>query len=197
MTENELIVKTELLQAGYSKEAVAAVMGVVGGESNFSVLKEASYRNTDNKRIRAIFGRLKSMSDADLDKLKTNDEAFFNAVYGGLYGNAQDEGWKYVGRGFNGITFKSNYIAVSEGTGIDFVSHPELLEKPEFAAKALSYYFRNLKHISDFETAFQEAYRYNAGIGKPFEYYAKSKNPVHVQGIRRKREKGLRYLAEI
>jgi predicted chitinase len=194
MTTNELTVKTELLSAGFTKEAAAAVMGVVGGESNFCVLKEASYRNTDNKRIRAIFGRLKSMSDSELDKLKTSDEAFFNAVYGGLYGNAQDEGWKYVGRGFNGITFKSNYLVVSSGTGIDFVSHPELLEKPEYAAKALSYYFRNLKHITDFGTAFQEAYRYNAGIGKSFEYYAKSENPVHVQGIKRKREKGMAYL---
>jgi predicted chitinase len=195
MTKNELIVKNELIAAGFSKESTAAVMGVVGGESAFTTLKETSYVNTSNSRIRAIFPvRLGKMSDEQLNALKKDYNAFYDTVYGGMYGNASNEGAKYVGRGFNGITFKANYELAAKATGIDFVNQPELLEKPEFAAKALAYYFRNIKHINDFETAFREAYRTNAGIGKSFEFYAASTNPVHVQGIPRKRNKGLEYL---
>ena len=49
------------------------------------------------------------MSDAQVDSLKANDESFYNTIYGGKYGNAPDEGYKYRGRGFNGITFKGIY----------------------------------------------------------------------------------------
>jgi hypothetical protein len=114
-----------------------------------------------------------------------------------MYGNTPDEGWKYVGRGFNGITFKANYEHLMKGTGINFVASPELLELPEYAAKALVYYFRAVKDIKEFEPAFQEAYRQNAGVGKTFAFYAASKNPVHVEGIPRKRKKGLDYLAQM
>jgi predicted chitinase len=194
MTVNEIIVKNELTAAGFTPEAAAAVMGVVGGESAFTTLKEASYKNTDNVRIRAIFPvRLGSASDTYLNQIKQSDEAFFNAVYGGMYGNAPNEGFKYVGRGFNGITFKNNYIAAAQGTGLDLVNRPELLENPANAAKALAFYFRSVKEINDLEKAFQEAYRQNAGPGRTWEYYNSSPNPVHKEGIPRKRAKAQYY----
>jgi predicted chitinase len=196
MNQNEKIVKETLIAEGFTPQAAAAVMGVVGGETAFKNLKEASYRNTNNARIRAIFGRLSNHTDAQLNELKKSDEAFFNAVYGGIYGNSPTEGWKYVGRGFNGITFKANYISAAKCTGIDFVNQPELLEQPEFAAKALACYFKAVKAFTEFEPAFQEAYRQNAGVGKSFAFYDASKNPVHVEGIPRKRNKGLKYLEE-
>lgn len=43
------------------------------------------------------------------------------------------DGWKYIGRGLIGVTGKANYSALSKDTGIDFVSHPELLEQPGYA----------------------------------------------------------------
>lgn len=195
MNNNEIIVKNELTTAGFTKESTAAIMGVCAGESNFTTLKETSYQNTSNSRIRAIFPvKLGKMSDVELNALKKDYNAFYDAVYGSMYGNTSSEGVKYVGRGFHGTTFKSNYKLAADGTGIDFVNHPEFLENPIYAAKELVWYFRKLKTLTDFETAFREAYRTNAGIGKTFEYYAASRNPVHVQGIKRKREKGLGYL---
>jgi len=208
LNTNEKIALDQLILDGYTWEATAAVMGVIGGESGFQMFKEAGYKNTSNSRIRAIFGsRVAKLSDSELDELKQSDEAFFNKVYGGtrdkngkvkeFHGNAPDEGYKYVGRGFNGITFKGNYKAAEDCTKIKFVDNPELMEEPENAAKALSCYFKKIKNISDFEKAFQEAFRFNAGPGKSFEYYASSNNPVAVHGIPLKRKKAQEYYQKI
>jgi putative chitinase len=198
LNDNENIVFKQLKEDGFTDEAAAAVMGVVGGESGFKTFKESSYSTTSNSRIRAIFGsKLGKYSDEQLNKIKKSDEDFFNAVYGGLYGNAPNEGYKYVGRGFNGITFKGNYEAAKKCTGIDFVGQPELLEDPKYAAKALSCYFKKIKEISEFEPAFREAFRENAGPGNSWEYYANSTNPVAVHGIPLKRGKAEQYYKKI
>jgi predicted chitinase len=198
LNDNESIVLQTLKDDGFTDEAAAAVMGVVGGESGFKTFKEVSYKNTSNDRIRSIFSsKLGKMSDSELNKLKQSDEDFFNKVYGGMYGNAPDEGYKYVGRGFNGITFKGNYEAAQNCTGINFVSNPEKMEDPSNAAKALSCYFKKVKDIGDFEKAFQETYRQNAGPGNSWEYYSSSQNPVNVTGIPMKREKAKKYYEKI
>jgi len=174
LNANENIVFQTLKDDGFTDEAAAGIMGVIGGESGFKLFKETSYNNTSNERIRRIFGsRVQKYSDEQLNKLKQSDEDFFNAVYGGMFGNAPDEGYKYVGRGLNGITFKGNYQAAQDCTGISFVSNPELMEDISNAAKALSCYLLKIKDIDDFETAFQEAFRYNAGPGKEWDYYLK------------------------
>lgn len=198
LNDNENIVFKQLKEDGFTDEAAAAVMGVVGGESGFKTFKEIGYGTTSNDRIRAIFGsKLGKYSDEQLNTLKKSDEDFFNAVYGGMYGNAPNEGYKYVGRGFNGITFKGNYEAAKKCTGIDFVGQPELLEDPKYAAKALSCYFKPVKDISEFEPAFREAFRQNAGPGNSWEYYASSTNPVAVHGIPLKRGKAEQYYKKI
>jgi len=198
LNRNEQIVFDQLTKDGYTREAAAAVMGVVGGESGFQTLKEIGYNTTSNDRIRAIFGdRVSGYSDTALTALKQNYNDFFNAVYGGKYGNGPDEGAKYVGRGFNGITFKGNYVAAKNATGIDFVNKPELLERPEYAAKALSAYFKMIKDIKELEPAFQEAYRNNAGPANSFAFYAANQNPVNVVGIPLKRKKAQEYYEKI
>ena len=198
LNDNENIVLKTLKGDGFTDEAAAAVMGVVGGESGFKTFKETSYKNTSNSRIRAIFPtKLGKMSDSELDRIKQSDEDFFNVVYGGMYGNASDEGYKYVGRGFNGITFKANYEAAERCTGIGFVNNPELMEDPSNAAKALSCYFKKIKDINELEKAFQEAYRQNAGPGHSWEYYSSSQNPVNVTGISKKKSKTEEYYKKI
>jgi predicted chitinase len=198
LNTNENIVLKQLKNDGYTDEATAAVMGVVGGESGFKTFKETSYKNTSNSRIRSIFPtKLGKMSDNKLDKLKKSDEDFFNVVYGGMYGNAPNEGYEYVGRGFNGITFKDNYKKAQECTGIGFVAEPKLMEIPENAAKALSCYFNKVKDIDNFDEAFQETYRQNAGPGHSWEFYSSSLNPVHNIGISTKKNKAEEYYKKI
>jgi len=61
-------------------------------------------------------------------------EKLFNYVYGGRMGNNNEgDGYRYIGRGFIGTTGKANYQQLTTDTGIDFVSHPELLEQPHYA----------------------------------------------------------------
>lgn len=198
LDSNENIVFQTLKDDGFTDESVAAIMGVIGGESGFKLFKETSYVSTPNNRIRLIFGnRVANLSDKELSELKSSDEDFFNKVYGGLYGNAPDEGYKYVGRGFNGITFKGNYKAAQDCTGISFVSNPELMEDPSNAARALSCYFKRIKDIDDFETAFQEAFRQNAGPGKTFDDYVKMNSPFVQEGIDKKRNFAKEYYKKI
>lgn len=204
MNNNEKIVYCRLKADGYTKAAIAAVMGVCAGESGFQTLKEASYSTTSNERIRAIFGsRVSSYSESALNSLKLSDQNFFDAVYGNMYGNAANEGYKYVGRGFNGLTFKDAYriygnkLNAAYGENIDLVQNPQLVEQPKYAAMVLSQYMQPVKNITTFEEAFQEAYRQNAGPAYSFAYYAASTNIVNVQGIPLKRNKGQAYLDAI
>ena len=123
---------------------IASILAVCSKESGFNLTHENSYANTDNSRIRSIFGKyLSALTDPQLTDLKQNDIAFFNKVYGGRYGNAANEGYKYRGRGFNQITFKDNYKAVGQGISIDLVNNPDLLNLPENAALAMVQYFKN------------------------------------------------------
>ena len=179
MKTNEIIVYCRLKTDGFTDAAIGAVMGVVGGESAFVALVEASYLKTANASIRNIFAAFSGKDDTFINQFKKSDKAFFDKVYGGNGGNSPTEGYKYRGRGFNQITFRGNYQAIQNGmnqqysTKVDLINKPELLEQPEIAAQALSVYFKMVKNINDFETAFQEAYRQNAGPGRTFAVYAK------------------------
>lgn len=57
-------------------------------------------------------------------------------------GNTQPgDGFKYRGRALIQITGRSNYEAVSDGLGVDFINSPELLEQPEHAARASAWWW--------------------------------------------------------
>lgn len=57
-------------------------------------------------------------------------EAIANKVYANRMGNGNEksgDGWKYRGRGFIQLTGKDNYKRLSEDTGIDYITYPDLL----------------------------------------------------------------------
>lgn len=57
-------------------------------------------------------------------------EKIGNIVYANRMGNgnqASGEGYKFRGRGYLQITGKSNYSALTEDTGIDFLENPDLI----------------------------------------------------------------------
>ena len=45
--------------------------------------------------------------------------------------------YPYIGRGYVQITWRENYVKAGKVLGVDFVKHPELLLKPEYAAPIL------------------------------------------------------------
>ena len=168
-----------------------AILSTIGKESGFKINRsETSYRNTAASRIRYIFGsRFKDMSDAEINALKKDDNAFWEKVYGGEWGrrnlgNTQPgDGAKFIGRGFNGITGRSNYqrysdLLRSNGSSADLVANPNLLYDPEIAAEVNALYFlqgltnplivkkygnKDPNDFKDFTTALKAAVNANAG----------------------------------
>lgn len=70
------------------------------------------------------------------DALAYNEEAFFEAVYGGRMGNRPEgsgDGAKYPGRAYIGLTGYDNYAWVGDAVGQDLVVSPQLAEGPWFA----------------------------------------------------------------
>lgn len=137
-----------------------AILSTIGKESGFTSTKEASYKNTAPARIKQIFGsRFSGLSDEEINRIKQDDTAFWEKVYGGEWGkknlgNTQPgDGAKYLGRGFNGITGRANYKTYTDmlrkaGSSIDLIANPEILEKsPDASAEVNALYF--LRGLSD------------------------------------------------
>lgn len=121
--------------------AKAAILSVAFVESKLVPQVEMGYIFTPNDKLREIFGSRLPASDEELNELKKDTVAFFNAIYGGRFGNLSHEGYKYRGRGYNQITFKSNYAAITnifreKGFDIDLVEKPDSLLNPQIAAHA-------------------------------------------------------------
>ncbi len=148
--------------------AQIGILSVINKESNFKPKGEVSYGKTSNSRIRNIFGnRVKKYSDDELDKLKKDSRKFFNVVYAKTVGNqGGEDGWFYRGRGFNQLTGKKNYEKWSGriGFGDKLVEDPELLNKPEIAAKlAVAFLIKDKTNIPNF-TSKEEAAAYFADV---------------------------------
>jgi len=109
-----------------------------------------SYKHTKNDRIREIFGkRVKtypvgtwtlpfpynpggSISDSELDIIKSNPEHFAELIYGyqnklGIGNDTPGDGWKYRGRGYIQLTGKSLYKFFGDYAKVDIISDPNIL----------------------------------------------------------------------
>lgn len=180
------------------KNMRASIQGVIGKESGWVPKNEHPYTNTSNDRIRKIFGRrVASLSDAELNTIKADPNKFWDLVYGpdDITGASQrmgntnpGDGAKYLGRGFNGITFKAGYEKMQKlydqmgklGKSINFVSNPDALNDIDVAAEvAVLYFVENLKNpkvksmygsndpneFPDKDSALKAVFHVNAGLG--------------------------------
>ncbi len=143
-TEIKLIV-SELEKAWVNNKFIqAGILSKVYTECGFMPKTELGYGNTSVASIRRTFGnKVKAISDQDIDLIKKDDIKFFNLVYGGRYGNAADEGFKYRGRGFNQLTFKNNYVIYDEFVPADIVSNPDLVNTTLVASIVAARFFAN------------------------------------------------------
>jgi predicted chitinase len=158
-----------------------AVLAVCSTEGTLSPVNEIGYGATPNAHIRTVFGKLvDKLTDEELNDLKKDDVKFFDLVYGGRLGNVSPgDGYKYRGRGFNGITGKSQYQRYTRLTGIDLVANPDRLNELAIAAECLGAYFHDAfdqnrngskqkygivpEDVSDLDTAVKVAFSCNAG----------------------------------
>lgn len=144
------------------------ILSVIDKESGFRSFKEKGYCGTSDSRIINIFGNTRGeMCKA----YKCDDAKFFDCLYGSKsgmkLGNDQPgDGWKYVGRGLNGLTGKANYKKYGDLIGLDLVNNPELVENPKVAAKVAVAFFTKGKSASSFPnfTNKEDAAKYFADI---------------------------------
>ncbi len=135
-------------EAGYSDAIALAAVSVTSKESGGdSMAVERSYRNTAAGDIRGVNERFKEAladkTDAEIDKLKKDDEAFFNLVYENATGNnAPGDGYKYRGRGLIQLTGKGNYKRASQAIfGNDsLVENPDLLLDEAIAGQVAGWF---------------------------------------------------------
>lgn len=178
--EKNSILKELIRQGVKNNYLQAGILGVTEEETAGEPKSEYSYSNTSAKRLREIFGdEMKPYTDAQIDEIKKDDLKFYDIIYGGEFGNtAYEDGYKYRGRGYNGITFKGQYLSLGQRLGIDLVSNPDKLNEPDTASKALAIYMsdgvknavargfiKSADEIKTIEKGTEIAMRINAGLG--------------------------------
>ncbi len=140
-----------------------AILANIEKESNFVPRSEdlAAYAGTKAERIRKVFpSRVGNLTDEEIDKIKKDQVAFGELIYGKntkigqSMGNTQEgDGYKYRGRGFIQITGKNNYDAYGKMIGEDLVGNPDRANDPFVAAKiAAAFVARGLKNKLDFSS---------------------------------------------
>jgi putative chitinase len=90
----------------------------------------------------------KNIPNAFAKALHRKPEAIANAVYSNRMGNGtieSGEGWKHRGMGLKQLTGKDNHKRCGDALGADFVSNPELLLDPKWAALSAGWFWSSNK----------------------------------------------------
>jgi len=162
----------------------AGILAVVYKESNF--VPQSENLNYTAKRINQVWKKI------PLDVAKTlekNPEKLANFVYGGKYGNAQNEGYKYRGRGLNQLTFKDNYKFIGDLINKDLVNNPEEVNNLQTASEVVAVFFKknidqglkqgkfkkfsvnSIEDIKNTDTGVKIAIQTNAGLNTNFNNF--------------------------
>lgn len=108
----------------------AMFLAQIEHESNFKTKAESLYYTTIEGLRKTFYSPFKGKSDKFVSQYLRNSKKCANYVYANRMGNGpidSGDGYRYRGRGFIQITGYNNYKALSEATGIDYVSNPDLL----------------------------------------------------------------------
>lgn len=126
----------------------AAFLAQIGTESGgFRRLQESFDYNVDG--LRATFStrvtpeqaRVLGRHDGEDSVPMDRQIQIANLVYGGRFGNAADEGWKFAGKGLKQITFHDNYLACGKALGLDLIANPNMLLDDHVAALSAGWYW--------------------------------------------------------
>ena len=123
-------------------EALGMAMAQIQAECGFKPRSEnLNYRASTLRRVFPT--RVKT--DAFAQELAAaGPAAIGNTIYGNRYGNAQNEGYKYRGRGLIQLTFKGNYETYGGKAGVrQIVDNPDLVNDPEIAVKIACAYIQS------------------------------------------------------
>ena len=153
------------------QRAVANILGMIAGESNFKLIREQSYSGTTVARIkRVLASRALFYTDAELERLKMDDRAFYDAMYGEPQGerrrlaqqagkrrpdtggaitdafvrNGDMGGYDYRGKGYVQITGEDTYRRIGEFLGIDLLGNPDLTLDPIQGPRIAAAYYATM-----------------------------------------------------
>jgi putative chitinase len=105
----------------------------IQGQDLIAFLSQCAHETMDFKHMKEIGGKL---------DFKKYDPRFAPRKAKVLGNNKAGDGAKYKGRGYIQITGKYNYEQAGKALGLDLVNKPELVEKPEVAAKVAVWYWK-------------------------------------------------------
>lgn len=120
-TKDEALLKMYAERAGIKGKELAAF------------LSQAAHETLDFKHMKEIGGSL-DFKKYDIKYAPKKAKALGNTKPG--------DGAKYKGRGYIQLTGKYNYKKAGDALGLDLVAQPELVEKPEIAAKVAIWYWK-------------------------------------------------------
>ena len=128
--------------AGIKGTELAQFLAQTAHESdNFKAMAE--YGDTDYfKKYEPKFLKDKKTKKVILDP-ETKKPKNFNPKATRLGNTMPGDGAKYKGRGYIQLTGKYNYERAGKALGLDLVKKPELVEKPEVAAKVAVWFWQN------------------------------------------------------
>ena len=128
--------------AGIKGEELAQFLAQTAHEShNFKTMVE--YGDSDYfKKYEPKFLKDKKTKKVIIDP-KTKKPKNFNPKAVTLGNTMPGDGEKYKGRGYIQLTGKWNYEQAGKALGLDLVKNPQLVEKPEVAAKVAVWFWQN------------------------------------------------------
>lgn len=103
--------------------------------------------NYSAKALYGVFRKYFPTLDA-ANQYARKPEKIANKVYANRMGNGNEtsgDGWRYKGRGLIQLTGKSNYKALSDATGQDFITTPEKVSEPDWALTSACWYWQKRK----------------------------------------------------
>lgn len=142
----------------FDVRAVANILAQVRAESDFNPAASENLEGYTAKNLYDMFGpeqtrnsvRFQNIEEAQA-VVKGGGESVGNFLYGGRFGNGEDEGYKYRGRGLLQLTFKANYKWASMEIYGDLrlVENPDLLYNEDVGIQVVVAYFTRAQRVYD------------------------------------------------
>lgn len=120
-------------------QALGMAMAQIQAECGFRPRNENL--NYSAEALRRVFPSRVRSDQFARELAAAGPAAIGNTLYGNRFGNAQDEGYKYRGRGMIALTFKDNYKRYGSAAGVpQIVENVELANDPVISTKlAIAY----------------------------------------------------------
>jgi predicted chitinase len=153
------------VEAGIKGEELAQFLAQTAHEShNFKSMIEYGGSNYF-KKYEPKFAKDKKSGKTIIDS-KTKKPKNFNPKAVTLGNDRPGDGERFKGRGYIQLTGKYNYKQAGNALGLDLVNKPELVEKPEVAAKVAVWFWQNRVQpkVDDFSNTRAATKPINSGL---------------------------------